>query len=135
MVAQEKIYTDEDLLRLTSEGKRFELVKGALVPMSPTGDEQGIVAMWFGYLIMNFVVEHGLGDVTAAETGFVLVAEPRTVRAPDVGFIAKERLPELTGGFYQIAPDLAVEVVSPSDNAKEIRAKVNDYLEAGTRLV
>lgn len=77
--------------------------------------------------------------MTAGETGFVLATNPKTgrdtVRAPDVGFIAKNRLTPLTGGFYHLAPDLVVEVVSPSDSARNIRRKVDQYLRAGTRLV
>lgn len=71
------------------------------------------------------------------ESGFCLECRPDTVRGPDVFFLAAERIPEegLPTGFIQGAPDLAVEVVSPNDTVAEIQAKVQEYLEHGTRLV
>ena len=72
----------------------------------------------------------------AAETGFTLARRPDTVRAPDVAFVRRERLPDPEPtGFPDLAPDLVVEVVSPGDRAGEILAKVADWLSAGTRLV
>ncbi len=138
MAVQEKLYTADDLWVMSGQvgdRKRLELVKGVIVEMSPTGDAHGILAMEIGRLIANYVVEHDLGDTTAAETGFVLFTNPDTVRAPDVAFISKARRTPLTGKYYRIAPDLVVEVVSPGDTAREIREKVADYLNAGTQLV
>ena len=75
--------------------------------------------------------------VFAAETGFLLQRNPDTVRAPDVAFVAGDRLGtgEIPAGFLEMAPDLAVEVVSPSDSATAVQAKVDDWLRAVTRLV
>ena len=75
--------------------------------------------------------------VFAAETGFVLQRGPDTVRAPDVSFVSKERMTtdEIPAGFLEMAPDLAVEVVSPSETAPKVQSKVEDWLRAGTRLV
>jgi Uma2 family endonuclease len=76
------------------------------------------------------------GMVVAAETGFTLQRNPDTVRAPDVAFIRVDRLPPGThSGFADFAPDLAVEVLSPSDRPGEVLAKVADWLTAGTALV
>jgi Uma2 family endonuclease len=87
-------------------------------------------------LIITFVAANDLGDVTAAETGYVLFAgRPQTVVAPDVGFVSRKRLPRLTGKYYSVPPDLAVEVVSPTDKARDIREKVALYLQYGTSLV
>ena len=85
----------------------------------------------------GFVRRHGLGKVYNADTGFVLFEEPPTVRAPDVAFVSRSRLPspEESVSFGRLAPDLAVEVLSPSNTATAILDKVEDYLEAGTRLV
>jgi Uma2 family endonuclease len=135
MAVQEKLYTVDDLWKLSHEDKRFELSRGALVQMSPTGDEHGIVALWLGSLIVIYVDAHDLGQVFGAETGFALVRNPDTVRAPDVAFVSKARLKPLTGKYYEGAPDLAVEVVSPTDAASNIRRKVTEFLQAGTRLV
>ena len=137
MAVQQKLYTAGDLWELSHAGdeKRYELDEGELVEMSPTGDAHGIVAGELLRRIGNHVVENDLGDVTAAETGFTLSTDPDIVRAPDVGFISKTRLTPLTGKYYPIAPDLAVEVVSPGDSASQIRRKAAQYLKAGTRMV
>jgi Uma2 family endonuclease len=136
MAVQQKLYTADDLWALSHAGddRRYELDEGELIEMSPTGDAHGITAGELLRQIGNFVVENDLGDVTAAETGFTLSTDPDIVRAPDVGFISKARLTPLTGKYYPIAPDLAVEVVSPGDSAEQIRRKAAQYLEAGTRL-
>ena len=96
--------------------------------------------MDLGYLIKHHAKTHDLGVVTAAETGFILHTNPDgrdTVRAPDVGFISKARIPEegLPEGYFQGAPDLAVEVVSPGDSHQDVEQKVLDYLDAGTKLI
>jgi Uma2 family endonuclease len=135
MQVQEKLYTAADLWELSRDGRRRELVKGVIVEMSPTGDVHGVVAAWVGHLILAHVDAHDLGEVAAAETGFRLSTDPDTVRAPDVAVIRKERLEPMTGRYYTIAPDLAVEVVSPGDTASDIHDKVRDFLQAGTRLV
>jgi Uma2 family endonuclease len=77
----------------------------------------------------------GAGELLAAETGFTLFRNPDTVRAPDIAFVRRERIPGETGGFPHMAPDLAVEVLSPDDRPGETLAKVGDWLEAGTQLV
>ncbi len=137
MSVHEKLYTADELLELSgrSEGRRYELVKGELIEMAPTGDVHGIVAMWLGAQLANFADAHDLGLVVGTDTGFTLFNDPDTVRAPDAAFIAKERLKPLTGKFFTIAPDLAVEVISPSETAAEINDKVLEYFEAGVRLV
>ncbi|MBZ0285714.1 MAG: Uma2 family endonuclease [Anaerolineae bacterium] len=143
MTVLERFFTADDLWEFShrpeNEGKRFELNEGILVEMSPAGGKHGgIAGGLFGH-IWIFVGEHDLGYVTAAETGFILFKNPDgrdIVRAPDVGFIKADRLPNgLPDGFIPLAPDLAVEVVSPTDEAEEVQAKVNQYLKYGTRLV
>ena len=122
--------------RLSLLGKRTELVRGDLVVMAPAGGRHGQIAHKFGLFIGNHVLERDLGWVFAAETGFLLRRSPDTVRAPDVGFVAGERLgTEIPAGFLALAPDLAVEVVSRGDSTAAVRDKVQDWVEAGTRLV
>ena len=77
-----------------------------------------------------------LGRVLAAETGFRISRNPDTVRAPDISFVARDRIPAggPPEGYWDLAPDLAVEVVSPNDTAAEVQSKVQMWLEAGTRL-
>lgn len=142
MAIQERIYTADDLWDLShraeNDDKRFELSAGRLIEMVLAGGEHGGVAYEFGWVIGSFVRERRLGYMTASETGFVLHRNPNgrdTVRAPDGGFIMRERLPDgLPRGYIPLAPDLAIEVVSPTDKAEEIRAKIEDYIRFGVRL-
>ncbi len=137
MAVQERRYTADALWELSQgeDAKHYELDEGELVEMSPTGDAHGVVANWIAFLITAYVDAHDLGEVTAAETGFILSTNPDVVRAPDVAFIAKARLTPITGKFYPFAPDQAVEVVSPGDTAHQIRRKTAQFLHAGTRLI
>ena len=123
--------------RLSTLGKRTELVRGDLVVMAPAGGRHGQVAHKFGLFIGNHVLERDLGRVFAAETGFLLRRNPDTVRAPDVAFVAGERLgtEEASLGFPEMAPDLAVEVVSPGDSTAAVQDKIRDWLAAGTQTV
>src|SRR4051812_29859225 len=126
-----KLITAEELFEMGDIG-RWEVIDGEIVRMSPSGAEHGNVAGNVFALIREFVKQRGLGRVFAAETGFKLA--PRRVRAPDVAFVRAERL---AGGiprkFFEGPPDLAVEVVSPSDTWPEVEAKVEDWLARGAR--
>jgi Uma2 family endonuclease len=125
----------ETFEHLPDDGWRRELVRGQVVREPPAGYQHGRIAARIGAILHIFVQEHGLGDVIGAETGFVLSDEPPTVRAPDAAFVAAGRLTSDPVGFAPLAPDLAVEIVSPSNTVSEIHDKVIDYLDAGTRLV
>ena len=113
------------------------MVKGKVYEMPPAGARHGNVAMQIGILLGGFVRANNLGGTFAAETGFILRRGPDTVRAPDASFVARDRLTsgELPTGFLEMAPDLAVEVVSPDDSRREIREKSESWIQAGTRLV
>ena len=104
--------------------------------MSPPGVGHGYIAVNVSREVSFFVLRHDLG-IVIVRSGFRLERDPDTVRGPDVSFIAKERLVDGRPpvGFFQGAPDLAVEVISPSDTATSIEAKVNEYLANGTRRV
>ncbi|MGQ0646281.1 MAG: Uma2 family endonuclease [Gemmatimonadaceae bacterium] len=128
--------TAEELLHVNLPNKRTELVRGVLVVREPAGYRHGDVAARLLVAIANFAYAGGLGRVFAAETGFTLARGPDTVRAPDVAFISAARLPDpTTRGFAELAPDLAVEVLSPDERPGEVLAKVADWLTAGSRLV
>jgi Uma2 family endonuclease len=128
--------TAEELLRLNLPNKRTELVRGVLIVREPAGYQHGDVAMRLAAAIFAHVEAHQLGRVFAAQTGFTLRRNPDTVRAPDVAFISNERLPDPPPrGFAELAPDLAVEVLSPDDRPGEVLAKVGDWVNAGARLV
>jgi len=137
MQSQKTLLTAEELLRLPDTGHRYELIAGRLVKMPPAGGRHGVAANRLAYYLTGHVLPNKLGEVFAAETGFILRRNPDTVRAPDVAYVAKERLPEgpLPSMFLQLAPDLLAEVVSPSDRPSEVQAKVEDWLQSGVRLV
>ncbi len=138
MVARERLHTAADLLALSRrDDVRRELVRGEIREMTPTGDVHAILAAHIARLIGNHVWEKGPeGYVSGADGGFILATDPDTVRAPDVAYVSRARLPgPLTGGYFPVAPDLAVEVMSPGDTATEIHEKTLEYLRAGTRLV
>ena len=97
--------------------ERCELVRGQLRMMSPGNSEHGWVIMNLAAPMAVFVKQHNLGFVFAAETGFVIAREPDSVRAPDVAFLCRDRIDgPVPRKFFPGAPDLAVEVISPSDS-------------------
>ena len=128
--------TADELLRTHLPDKRVELVRGVLVVREPAGFRHGAVSATLTKLLAHHVDAHRLGRVLAAETGFQLATAPDTVRAPDVAFVRRERLPSPEPlGYPALAPDLVVEVLSPGDRPGETLAKVGDWLNAGSRLV
>ena len=137
MLVQDKQYTADDLWEISHQNpdRRYELDEGDVIEMPPTGDEHGVVTNWTAHLITGHVDANDLGEVTAAETGFVLSEKPTIVRAPDMGFITKARLQPMTGNYYPMPPDLALEVVSPNDSADQVHRKIGQYLRAGTKLL
>ncbi|MBI2917877.1 MAG: Uma2 family endonuclease [Chloroflexi bacterium] len=137
MSAQKTLVTADELVRISAQGQRCELIEGAVVEMAPTGVNHGLVANRIAVALTNYAESRGLGAVLVGETGFLLRQDPDTVRAPDVAFVAKERLPmgPSGAGYFEGAPDIAVEVVSPSDYASQVQAKTQAWLDAGARLV
>jgi Uma2 family endonuclease len=130
------LLTADELLHVRIPDKRVELVRGVLVVREPAGARHGRVTLNVAIELGSYVRAHQLGAVYAAETGFTLARDPDTVRAPDVAFVRRERLPSPEPiGFPDLAPDLVVEVLSPGERPGELLAKIADWLSAGTRLV
>lgn len=129
--------TADDLLRLPDDGLPHELVKGELRTMTPAGGRHGVISALLTELLNHHVRVNRLGVVTTEGTGFRLARDPDTVRCPDVSFVSRTRVPpdEIGQGIIEGAPDLAVEVLSPSDTVFEIEEKVEEYLAAGARAV
>jgi Uma2 family endonuclease len=131
--------TAEDLWRLGEGDVRRELVNGEIIEMTPAGGIHGRVTGNIYRRLAEYVEQHGGGEVLVGDVGFVLNlrVDPERVRAPDVAFVSSSRLPEglLPEGFLMGGPDLAVEVLSPTDKPGHVQQKVQDYLEGGTRLV
>ena len=129
------LMTAEELLRANISDKRTELVRGRLIVREPAGYQHGAVAMSLSARLYQHIDLTRAGQLLAAETGFTLARNPDTVRAPDIAFVRRERIPAEQRGFPEMAPDLAVEVLSPDDRPGETLAKVADWLEAGAALV
>jgi Uma2 family endonuclease len=129
--------TVEDVLRLGAQGEHYELIDGELVPMSPTNLEHADIESHIGWVLRNYVLPRRLGKVLVGEPLFGLDREGRLARAPDVAFISRERLrtqPDLRSAFVG-APELAVEIVSPSNTAEDVFRKVHEWLANGTLIV
>jgi Uma2 family endonuclease len=134
---KENLIIAEQLYELPDDGLKYELLRGRLVS-DPLPDRiHGRTVARISYLISNFVDSSRLGVVYTGGTGFVLARQPDTVRGPDVAFLSNERERETENArpYLPGAPDLAVEVVSPSDRTREVLGKASDYLAAGSRIV
>jgi Uma2 family endonuclease len=136
-VTASPVTTADELLRMSDDGMRHELVRGELRTMTPPGFEHGRVAATVGVLLGVHARQTGKGVTVAAETGFVLARDPDTVRAPDAAFISRERVEAVgrTPKYWPEAPSLAVEVVSPEDSFHEVEEKALEWLAAGTVAV
>jgi Uma2 family endonuclease len=133
-MATTRVWTDNELLRLPDDGRKHELVDGALV-VSPAGGRHGRVIVRLTVRLGGFVMERRLGEVFDSSTGYRLPGG--NLRSPDVSFVSADRLREggVPQGFLYVAPDLAVEVLSPDDRPGPMIDKVGEYLAAGVRLV
>ena len=137
MSTEVQLMTADELLALPRGEFRYELVNGELKKMSPAGQKHGRITVRLTEPLSKHVRENQLGQVYAAETGFKLKSNPDTVRATDIAFIGRKRLEALgeTESYWPGAPDLAVEVNSPSDTVLEVEKKVIEWLEFGSRQV
>jgi Uma2 family endonuclease len=138
MSAATELVTAEELFLMPHDGtKRYRLIAGELRTMSPAGSQHGFVTDNVSHLLNCFIRPRRLGKVFAAETGFVVQRNPDTVLAPDVSFVQRDRLPAdgPPPGFFPGPPDLAVEVISPSERQNEIDEKVELWLNSGLPLL
>ncbi|MBI2760995.1 MAG: Uma2 family endonuclease [Chloroflexi bacterium] len=134
-VPQPQFMTAEELMDLPDDGNAYELDGGRLIVMPPAQ----LLASWVSAQIFarvsEFVRIHDLGIFLGEQGGVRLGRNPDTVRAPDVSFIRKDRIKDFHIGYFEGAPDLVVEVLSPSDRPTRVARKVQQYLNAGARLV
>lgn len=143
----ERPITADELLHWPSDPHypwRYELVAGRLVRMAPTGGEHSDVSGDTYFRLRSFIEPRQLGLLTMPETGFRLgrVGEEETVLAPDIAFITAARAASLPAPgssgrkrFFEIAPDLAIEIASPDQHRPEMAAKARHYLRAGVHTV
>src|ERR1700680_3277774 len=126
-MASSTLLTADDLARLDDpDGLPHELVRGVLHLVTPSFLEHGSVVMRVSAALAQHVYAHGLGELFGESTGFLLERDPDTVLCPDVAFVASQRLPPADGlgrSFSELAPDLAVEVLSKSNRPREVRDK------------
>ncbi len=127
-----------EMLEVMPTGNRLELVKGELQELMLTGYEHGVCTHRLSSRLGVFVEDNDLGEVCAAETGFIIDRNPDTVRAPDIAFVSKAQR-EVLGitlkGYMPIAPDIAVETISPNDSYTESHEKALMWLAFGSRVV
>lgn len=137
MTTKTQAVTADELLRMPDDGFRYELINGELIRMVPAGHQHGRIIINITTPLDQYVRKHNLGTVYAAATGFKLSSNPDTVRAPDIAFVTRGRVQKVfdNKGYWPGAPDLAVEVISPTDSYTHVEAKVSDWLLAGTRMV
>ena len=134
-VAQ-RLMTAEEYWQSPLNSKHSELVRGEVVEAMPPSRDRGKIALAIGTLLRLWV-QGGAGGEAGVEAGFILARDPDIVRGPDVYYVspARAQSDDESRAFWTIAPDLAVEVISPDETADDIREKVRDYLAAGTPLV
>jgi Uma2 family endonuclease len=126
--------TGDELFALGDIGPA-ELIDGRIIPMSPTGGEHGRLESELAALLREHVRQRRLGWVLAGEAGIYTRRNPDRVRGMDVAFISAARLPRLPAGFLTVAPELVVEIVSPTDRWSDVQAKVEEYLAIGVDVV
>lgn len=135
--AKTKLLTDDDLLRLHSQGVKGELIRGVFCETVSMGIEHGEIAFNLGGEIRAFVRPRRLGRVVGSDVGIWLANDPDTVREPDLAFIPADRLPldVRVTGYPEVVPALVAEIVSPSDSLREVHDKARMWLSHGVALV
>jgi Uma2 family endonuclease len=128
--------TAETLWSLPATDSRRELVRGEVVETMPPGGKHGAIAVVLA-MIFRLWAQQSAGGYVGVESGYILRRNPDTVRGPDVSYIRAERLPAqgIPEGFWTLAPDVAIEIVSPGETADTVRENIHDFLQAGTPLV
>jgi Uma2 family endonuclease len=131
-----QILTADEFWQLPETDLSRELVRGEVMEAMPPGGQHGAIAAIVAMLLRSWAKGTG-GGYVGVEAGFTLARDPDTIRGPDVSYVRADRIPPegIPEGFWELAPDLAVEVVSPSETAENVREKVRDFLQAGTPLV
>ena len=135
MTIKQKLITADELLLMPGDGNRYELIRGVLVPKMPTGRPHGETVTMTSYVLTGYVIANDYGITFSGEPGYLLDRDPDTVRAPDVAWFAPGRLPEGIQGYPELAPDLAVEVKSPSNSNPEMASKAEMWLSYGSQQV
>lgn len=136
-VADVMLMTPNEVLVQPLSDVKAELVRGELRMTPPAGGPHGRVATTVVVLLSAYVDARNLGFVFGDGVGYELLELPRTVRSPDASFVRADRLPSaaVAPGFLKLAPDLAIEVLSPSESVVAVEEKLDDYRACGTPLI
>ena len=133
-MATTRLWTIADLERLPDDAFRYALIKGELFRMPPPRFRHGRIISVLNWHVYGYVTEHELG-VVSDQSGFVLERDPDTVLGPDLAFVQGGRLPADENAYPELAPDLVIEVVSPSQTGPSVEEKTSLYVDAGVRLI
>jgi len=124
------------LERMPDDGRRRELIRGELIEVAPANLEHTLIVGYLSAPMVLHVRKNRLGNVHVGDPGFHLEHGQDTVLAPDIAFVRAERIFTLEKtGFPKGFPDLAVEVLSPSNTAAEMFQKIEIYLKSGVTAV
>ena len=139
MVIEQQLYSVDDVWDLAhqaeNENIHYELIDGELFTMSPPGYAHGRLAVLIAHYILNFTQAQKLGEVTV-ESGYHPPDSRHTLLSPNVAFLSKAKAPQpFWGKYIPVMPDLAVEILSPTDTLRQVRRKAALYLRHGTQLV
>jgi Uma2 family endonuclease len=136
-IGSTSILSADDLPAVLDPDLPHELRRGVLRVVMPASGAHGAAVSRLTVTLGQHVYAHDLGELFSESTGFLLERGPDTLLCPDVAFVAKGRLAAggRSWGFSEIAPDLAIEILSPGDRPAEVRAKVAEYLRLGVRCV
>ncbi|CAN5816527.1 Uma2 family endonuclease [soil metagenome] len=129
-----RLLTAQDLWKLGDSAETYEIIDGEFAPMVPPSGEHGAIQATLISSLRHVVMHANLGRVYG-ESGYVLQHNPDVVLAPDISFIAGVRVPADQTGYLDLAPDLAIEIVSPSKSPGEIEQRLAIYLRTGVRSI
>jgi Uma2 family endonuclease len=131
------ILTPDEFLTHPASARASELVRGEVRVMTPAGGAHGVVAAAVFRALDRFVEDNQLGMCFSDNTGFALPGLDNTVRSPDAAFVKADRLPidGIGSGWIAVAPNLIVEIISPSETPTALEEKLRDYRTAGTELM
>lgn len=137
LVTPPKLFTAEEYAALPDLGRPTELVRGRIVDMNRPFPRHGQVCAAVSYALQRYLEDHDIGHVIINDPGVVVERDPDTVRGPDVAFLSYKRAPKgpLPDDYLEAAPELVVEVRSPTDRWGKLLSKVGEYLTAGSEVV
>lgn len=133
----ERLLTADEYLSLPNDGRHTELVRGMVIEMNMPGFEHGDICGTAYFLLREFVADRDLGRVVCNDTGVLTERDPDTVRGADIAYYSYQRLPreKRPKGYPDVAPELIIEVLSPTDRWSDIHRKIGEYLAVGVAVV